>query len=164
MANFSDATFSGYANFENCQFLDKVNFSGTQFIQGVDLRRADFNKTNSILIDHHIFFPNGKLNVNWNQIKGRLRLSEESSINASPKEMAKRAYHELDSLYNRVAHKNISHKPDTLAIKRQSVKARLDSLTHVFNKERYDLTEIFYLRLRDNYLAQNNKASADAVM
>ncbi|MEI6639201.1 MAG: pentapeptide repeat-containing protein [Chlorobium sp.] len=164
MANFSDATFSGYANFENCQFLDKVKFSGTQFIQGVDLRRADFNKTNSTLIDHHTFFPNGKLNVNWNQIKGRLHLSEESCINASPWQMAKREYHELDSLYNRVAHKNISNTPDTLAIKRQNVKARLDSLTQVFNKERYDLTEIFYLRLRDNYLAQNNKASADAVM
>lgn len=164
MANFSDATFSGYANFENCQFLDKVNFSGTQFIQGVDLRRADFNKTNSTLIDHHTFFPNGKLNVNWNQIKGRLHLSEESCINATPWQMAKREYRELDSLYNRVAHQNISDKPDTLAIKRQKVKARLESLTQAFDKERYELTEIFYTRLRDNYLAQNDKASADAVM
>jgi len=163
MANFSDATFSGYANFENCQFSHKVNFAGTQFIPGVDLRRADFSKSVSILFDHHTSFPNNKLNVNWNQIKGRLHLSEESCINASPWQMVKREYRELDSLYNRVAHKKISDTPDTLAIKRQNIKARLDSLTQVFNKERYDLTEIFYLRLRDNYLAQNDKASADAV-
>lgn len=37
-------------------------------------------------------------------------------------------------------------------------------ISKAFDKERYDLTEIFCHRLRDYFLAQNDKSSADGVM
>ncbi len=162
--DFTLSNFQGNVSFDNCYFNKNLVLIATKFQQGAELRTTKFNKNSKIVFDHNTYFPNGKLNINWEQLKKRLYLNEKSCNNHYSWQIAQNEYHELDSLYNRVAHKNISHKPDTLAIKRQNVKARLDSLTQAFNKVRYDLTEIFYLRLRDNYLAQNNKASADAVM
>ena len=122
-ANFSDTIFNGNANFsfvnfennayfDNCSFNKDLRIDGARFIEGVDLRRTNFSDSSSIFFDYTTYFPNGKLNANWKQLKGRLHHTGGYSTTA----------------------------------------------------KYYSVTEIFYQRLRDNYLAQNDRASADAVM
>ena len=161
-ADFSESQFSNVANFENSVFDTTLNIARTRFEKGVDLRRTNFIKA-EVLYDHHTFFPPGTLKVYWSQLEGHLSFQDRSCPNYKEWESAKVQVAKLDSLQQ--------HLPDTLIAKRDSIgielnkaKADFDSLTTLFNKERYDLTEIFYHRLRDNYLSQNDRASADAVM
>ena len=157
-----NALFSNEANFEDTVFNTTLNIAKTKFKKGVDLRRTDLSNT-KVLFDHRTFFPPGTLKVYWSQLEGHLSFRDRSCPNYWIRKSAKAKVTRLDSLRQ--------HLPDTLIAKRDSIgielntaKADFDSLTTLFNKERYDLTEIFYHRLRDNYLAQNDRASADGVM
>ena len=113
-ASFVSVNFVKNVNFEYCVFKKNIVIANTQFDQGVDLRRADLTKADAIFFNHHTFFPNGKLQVNWKQLQGHLQLYFPQ-------------YYRGDA-------------------------------------DRYKVIEIFYEKLRDNYLAQNDKTSADAVM
>ncbi len=133
-ANFSHTIFSGSADFSSTECKDSTNFTycrfeknvdfdksifkknfiitNTQFMQGVDLRSTKLKQNNTIIIfNHKTYFPKGKLQVYWYQIKDRLILD------------------------------------------------KTDCLSDEINNNK-----IFYENLRDNYLAQNDKSSADSVM
>lgn len=170
--DFSGATFSGSTdfsniqfgsvNFENTVFLKEVNFAGVFFENGVDLRRSDLIKT-KIFIDHHTNFPCEKLLVYWSQLKGHLAVNDNSCPSFIEREKIKNTIKKL----NLIQH----YFPERLVVKNDSITTKLiknkscfDSLSIKLNRERYELTEIFYNRLRDNYLAQNEKLSADEVM
>ena len=162
VADLSRAQFSNVVNFENSVFDTTLNIARTRFEKGVDLRRTNISKA-EVLYDHHTFFPSGTLKVYWSQLEGHLSLHDSSCPSYRKWKSIKAHIKKLDSLQQ--------HLPDILAAKRESIgielntaKADFDSLTTLLNKERYDLTEIFYHRLRDNYLAQNDRSSADAVM
>lgn len=138
--NFFDGIFNIEPNFENAYISGELSISGTKFNQGIDLRRTDLTKA-KIYFSHHTYFPPGKLLVYWSQIKGHLYLD--------------------DSICQ------FKYTVDDLKKRKNLNKAGRDSLAVLekqFDNERYDLTEIFYYRLRDNFLAQNDKASADGVM
>lgn len=80
-ADFRNVQFAGNINFENCDLTNKVVFTGTRFEQGIDFRRADLSKVDTISFDHHTFFPNGKLIINWKQLKNRIYLDSLSCKN-----------------------------------------------------------------------------------
>lgn len=161
-ADFSAAQFSGDADFENAVFDTTFNVAGTKFEKGTDLRRTNLSKS-IIFFDHHTFFPSGTLNVNWNQLQGRLFFHNPSCPSYWKWTAAKTKVTNLDSLEQ--------HLPETLIAKSDGIrkdhkqaKAELDTLTSLLNLEQHDLTKTFYYRLRDNYLAQDDQASADKVM
>ena len=161
-ADFTEAQFSNEADFENTVFGTTFNIATTRFEKGLDLRRTDLSKV-KILFDHRTFFPPGTLKVYWKQLEGHLSFNDLSCPNYRNWKSIVVHITKLDSLQQ--------HLPDTLIAKRDSIgtalntaKADFDSLTILLKKERYDLTEIFYHRLRDNYLAQNDRSSADGVM
>jgi len=146
--NFFDASFAEDVDFENCVFKKNLVLASARFEQGIDLRRVDLGNTDSIIVDHRTFFPAGKLHANWKQFKNRIYVRAGDCATYSK-------WHQAQTLYQSLVsqHKSIVQ-----------AKSRLDSLKQRLNTEYYDMTEIFYQRLRDNYLAQNDKASADAVM
>ncbi len=170
--DFSDSKFSGNAvfsstcfgvvDFENTVFSKMLIISNAQFTKGADLRRTDLSKA-KIFFDHHTFFPSGTLQVYWSQLKDRLAISDESCSGYLEWNELNYKVKQLDSFQH--------HLPTSLTAKRDSLNAaliktryQLDSLSTKLNRERYALTAIFYNRLRDNYLAQNDKGSADEVM
>ena len=140
LLDFTDATFNIEPKIENVIIGGIFNISGTDFNKGLDLRRADL-KRSKIYFNHHTYFPSGKLLVYWRQLKGHFYLDDSDS----------QFKYDVDELKNR---KRLSTAGrDSLAI-----------LQKKFDNERYDITEIFYHRLRDNYLTQNDRQSADGVM
>lgn len=145
-SHFSKATdleesiFLGKIDLENTSFDGNLIIAGTRFEKGLDLRRTNLGKA-KIFFDHHTFFPPGTLYVNWSQLKKNLHIAATSCPS-----------------YGYI---QFFEDADITAF---SLKEPSDSLSQAFDKERYDLTEIFYHRLRDNYLAQSDRSSADAVM
>ena len=145
-SHFSKATdigesiFLGKIDLENTSFDGDLIIAGTRFEKGLDLRRTNLGKA-KIFFDHHTFFPPGTLYVNWSQLKKHLHIAATSCPS-----------------YGYI---QFFEDADITAF---SLKEPPDSLSQAFDKERYDLTEIFYHRLRDNYLAQSDRFSADAVM
>lgn len=145
-SHFSKATdleesiFLGKIDLENTSFDGDLIIAGTRFEKGLDLRRTNLGKA-KIFFDHHTFFPPGTLYVNWSQLKKHLHIAATSCPS-----------------YGYI---QFFEDADITAF---SLKEPPDSLNQAFDKERYDLTEIFYHRLRDNYLAQSDRSSADAVM
>ncbi len=153
--SFYESTFSENVDFENAIFGTTFNIAGTRFEKGVDLRRTDLSKA-KILFDHRTFFPLGTLKAHWSQLKGRLFLLNITSP------IAEESY---------VIHQLLKLAPDSLIAKSgghhigyNRVKTKLDSLEAHRGPDDYSQTEIFYHRLRDNYLKQNDRASADKVM
>ena len=161
-ADFSAALFSKEPDFENAVIGTTFNIAGTRFEEGVDLRRTNLSKA-IVLFNHHTFFPPGTLQVYWSQLEGYLSLSDGSCPSSRIRESVKRKVKMLDSYWQHIPDPLIA-KRDSIDIELSKAKADFDSLTILLNKEQYDLTEIFYHRLRDNYLSQNDRASADGVM
>ena len=156
LVDFSGTTFKDGVNLENIKFEKSVNFSGTKFEKGVDLRRTYLEKA-TILIDHNTFFPNGTFHADWTTLQGRLEINKESfpsffKLNEKNNEFK---FYKLEST---------KQKTKNTETRLAHIIAQRDSLAMVMTQEQYKLTKIFYERLRDNYLAQNDKNSADAVM
>ena len=161
-AFFSFAQFSNEADFENAIFNTTLNIAATRFEKGVDLRRTDLSNA-KVLFDHRTFFPPGTLQVYWSQLEGHLSLNDLSCPSYWTWESAKAQITKLDSVQHSLP-KNLTAKRDSLRSMYNYVKAKLDTFTPILNSERYALTEIFYHRLRDNFLSQNDRASSDGVM
>ena len=161
-ANFFNTRFSKKITLENAVFDSSIIFASTRFEKGIDLRRTTFSKA-KIFIDHRTSFPPGKLNVNWNQLRGRIIVYDWTCRGYRERNSARNRYLLLDSLRKNPS-KDLIGKKDSINAEYDKVTTKLDSLNHILDKERYDLTEIFYHRLRDNYLTQNNRSSADGVM
>lgn len=140
VTDFGESIFSDKVNFDNTSFDSDLIIAGTRFEKGLDLRRTNLSKA-KIFFDHHTFFPPGTLYVNWSQLKKHLHIAATSCPS-----------------YGYI---QFFEDADITAF---SLKEPPHSLSQAFDKERYDLTEIFYHRLRDNYLAQSDRFSADAVM
>jgi len=190
-ADFSGATFSQHAYFsgaefketpimEECQFgkhlyLDKVNFE-----KGADFRRAIFDSVENIYIDHWTQFPSGKFFLYWKQFKGkeklRIRLSDPPVIHYYEDSLTIIKYNskiaEIDSILKN--NDKVKASVDSLKIRRDSLctlwkyeKAKLDSSYNerfkLVKNEHYQKIETFYHRLRDNFINQGDKSSADDV-
>ena len=161
-AIFNKALFFGHVDFENAAFDSIFSIAGARFEKGLDLRRANLENV-KIFYDHHTFFPLGKLKVNWRQLQGRLVFNDPTCETYPALQNAKIIEELVDYIHQNSSDSSIA-KRESVHIRHNQTKAWIDSLNMVFFKERYDLMVIFYHRLRDNYLAQNNNASADKVM
>lgn len=133
--SFNQAIFRKQPDFEGTTIRRYLDLRGTQFLGGVDLRRADLDSVSVIYIDDHTSFPDGEFWVRWDQIGGRLRLHLEHADSCI--------------IY-----------PFLLASMQKLTETEKDSI----RKIDYRNLETFYLRLRDNYIAQRDNSSADDVM
>ena len=133
--NLSYAKIKGKPEFGGTIIKGKLNLQGTQFLEGVDFRRVNFDSLKNIYIDDRTVFPDGKLWINWSDIKDRilLKLSEKDSI--------------------------MFFEPPDFSEHNFKIK---DVNSIRYNE--YQKLEIFYYRLRDNYKAQQDNMSADEVM
>lgn len=179
-ADFRWATFKEIPEMEGCKFGNILLLGYTNFEKGADLRRARFDLVQSIYVNHHTTFPVGKLYLYWEQFQGknypRIKLDDppriHSQFDSSSIKDLTRKISDIDSV---LALRNISGSQNRLSLKRDSLytilksqKKRLDNIYRTkitfVNNEHYQRLETFYHRLRDNFLAQGDKASADAVM
>lgn len=181
IADFEGVTFKALVRMDECKFNKVLSLNGVNFEKGVNFRRAVFDSVQTIYVDHRTIFPEGKLSLYWDQFKGndklRIRLYNppvvhNSSDSTSLKEQ-KRKIADIDSLLTMLD--GLKVDKDSLSIQRDIIwthweqeQTKLDSSYKAdferVKKEHYQRIETFYYRLRDNFLTQGDKASADAVM
>lgn len=147
--DFSSARFGDYFSirestlkrrpeFEATVFKGRVDLGATRFTEGVDLRRANLDSVSTVYFDDHTYYPDGKLQVRWDQIKGRLHLLVVDTIHWGP-----------------------ALSGDSVSVLESR---RWEKMSHSEKEEQYRRLEISYHKLRDNYLAQRDNESADYVM
>jgi uncharacterized protein YjbI with pentapeptide repeats len=145
-AYFGSARFDKGVDFVNTVFKKQLELDGTiikseldlvdtQFLEGVDFRRADLDSLNIIYVNHRTFFPDGKLWARWDQLRGRFQL--------------RLSHFDSSALYL---------SPDSTKTNLSMEQA--DSVRN----DLYRSLEMFYERLRDNFIAQRDNESADNAM
>lgn len=160
--SFYKTTFSNEVNFTNSIFHDKLEIVKTNFSKGLDLRLANLDSA-IIYIDHQTHFPLGELNAKWKQLKGKIFFHPKSCHNYEILDKLKDKKNRIESDIESATKYNIEII-DSLKHKLNTIEKEIYRLNPIYVREYYIQTEILYNRLRDNYLAQNDRSSADGVM
>lgn len=107
--SFSDSKFRGNTSFRNSRFktmpefnridfYDTLDLYSTYFENGVDLRRCNFDSTKKLILEK-TDYPNGRLMIEWDQIKAR----EEFSISLdTTRSNSKDKYKRLVQVYEKL--------------------------------------------------------------
>jgi hypothetical protein len=162
-ADFRDAIFKGNALFVNSvfkkeadfikvKFYKKVNFKETVFYDDVEFENCEF--LNDINISGTRFEKGVDLR--------RIKINKRTKILFNNKTYFPKGalYADWNILKNRFYFDDRYCSIYNEWFKDQNN----DNLKKQLHEEQYELTKIFYELLRDNYLVQNDKKSADAVM
>jgi hypothetical protein len=136
-ASFDGVIFNRQPRFEGASFGINLNLASVRFVEGVDLRKSHLDST-IVIFDDRTSFPDGKLYVDWEQLKGRLWLTLKDE----------RAYQSFVMSFPG-SDRNPLFSAATIDTAHQEV---------------YRSFENFYRKLRDNYQTQHELSSADAVM
>ena len=152
--SFHSARFQQHTVFENTAFYKVLNLTSTHFQEGLDFRLSRFGDSSIIFVDDKTLFPSGRFFCDWSFLKGKLRVDDTASATYQEWKAITLLLRQLDG--SAVS----SDSSSAFAV----LKNKRDDLSRTLNHQRYELFRIFYDRLRENYLAQGNKAAADEVM
>ena len=180
-ANFKGTKFNREILMDGCVWDSDINFESTVFNAGVDLRRTKFDSVENIYVDHNTSFVNGKFYLYWNQFKARenirinilnvprvLTFHDSAQFSILTYEINK-----INKILNMKNNEIVNL--DSILLQKNELIAKLEkekiNLTSIYKiksekikQEHYQRIETFYNRLHDNFNAQGDKSSADAVM
>jgi len=140
-ADFFHAHFDSGASFSSAQFASSANFVGAQFAGGASFHSVSFKEPP--VFDAAV-------------LKGTIDLSESHFLEGIDLRRAS-----LDSVTTIYINDHFSFPDGKLLVRWDQIKERV----HLDPWDAdYRRVEIFYYRLRDNFLAQRDNSSADAVM
>jgi len=152
--SFHSALFQQHTVFENTAFNKALNLESARFQDGLDFRLSRFGDSSIIFVDDKTSFPSGRFFCNWSTLKGKFRVDDTASA----------TYQEWKAITLLVRQLEDSAVSSDSSAAFAALVNKRDSTSQELNHQRYELSRIFYERLRENYLAQGNKVAADEVM